>query len=240
MFLSYSRVSTTEQAANGTTSLAEQTRRNKAIADLRGVPSAEFERFVDAGVSGTIPLAQRPAGKAMLAAAKAGDIICANKLDRLFRSASDALATAEKLRQREIGLVLIDIGVEPVTNNGASKMFFGMLSLVAEFERERIAERMSDGRRAKAANYGHIGGDAPYGYAVEGQGRAATLVPLEHEQEVVRKARQLKHLRVRLCEITRVVNEGGHRDRQNSPFKSYQILRILKTRGCYAEIGVAA
>ena len=233
MFLSYSRVSTIEQAADGTTSLAEQTRRNKAIADLRDVPFAEFARFVDAGVSGTIPLAHRPAGKAMLAAAKAGDIICANKLDRLFRSASDALATAEKLRQRGVDLILIDMGTEAVTGNGAAKMFFGMLALVAEFERERIAERMHEGRKAKAAKSGHIGGDAPYGYTIDGQGRSATLVPLEHEQEVVRKAREMKRMRLRLCEITSALNEMGHRNRLNSPFRSVQVLRILRNGGLY-------
>lgn len=226
MIFTYCRVSTAEQAASGTTSLQEQNRRNRAVAELRGGVPGEIQKFSDAGVSGTIPLGRRPAGKEMLALAKAGDTIIANKLDRLFRSASDALATAEKLRERGVDLILIDIGTDPVTGNGAAKMFFGMLALVAEFERERIAERCRDGMRAKAARMGHIGGLAPYGYMVEGVSRAATLIPLEHEQDVVRKALEMKRLRMRPAQITNALNEMGHRDRQNSPFKVYQIMRI--------------
>lgn len=234
MLLGYQRVSTLEQAESNRTSLAEQRRKIQAIAMMRDVNChTGVEFFSDPGVSGTIPLGERPGGRAMLRAANAGDIICASKLDRIFRSASDALVTVERLRKREIKLILADVGTEPVDENGTAKLFFTMLSAFAEFERGRIAERMLEGKRAKAANYGHIGGDAPYGYVVEGSGRQATLIPLEHEQEVVRKARAMKAMRLRPGKITRELNEMGCRDRQNSPFKILQIMRILKASHTY-------
>lgn len=71
------------------------------------------------------------------------------KLDRAFRNAADALATAEQLNAQKIDLIVADMGSEPVIQNGVSRMFFGMLALVAEFERERIRERLADGRGAK-------------------------------------------------------------------------------------------
>lgn len=228
MMLGYQRVSTLEQAENNRTSMAEQRRKIQGIAMMRDVNChTGIEFYVDPGVSGAIPLGDRPGGRAMLRAANAGDIICASKLDRIFRSASDALTTVERLRKREIKLILADVGTEPVDENGTAKLFFTMLSAFAEFERGRIAERCVEGMRAKAANMGHIGGSAPYGYMVEGTGRLATLVPLEHEQDIVRKALEMKRLRLRPGEITSALNEMGHRDRQNSPFKIYQVMRFI-------------
>ena len=93
MIFSYARVSTTEQAADGTTSIAEQHRKNRALATMRGVSADNIAEFTDAGVSGSIALSERPSGKEMLDAAKKGDVIVASKMDRLFRSASDALVT---------------------------------------------------------------------------------------------------------------------------------------------------
>src|ERR1700726_1880863 len=108
MLLGYSRVSTANQTDG--TSLEEQSRKIGALAVLRGLDKFDVQQYEDAGVSGSIPLGLRPAGEKMLADAKAGDTICAVKLDRLFRSAIDALATVKALKEREIDVILIDLG----------------------------------------------------------------------------------------------------------------------------------
>ena len=227
MFLLYARVSTAEQAADGTSSIEEQIRRGKAIAMLRG-SSGPYDvlTFEDRGVSGSIPLAERPAGAEMLAAANKGDCIVAAKLDRLFRSAIDALKTADDLKKRGIDLVLIDMGADPVTSTGAAKLFFGLLSLVAEFERGRIAERIGEGRRAKKAKGGCIGGLPPYGYRTVGSGKAAMLVPNETEQEAVRLIIELSK-RSRPYRVSRLLAEQGHLDRLGRPFSVIQIKRTI-------------
>jgi resolvase-like protein len=51
--------------------------------------------FVERGVSGSVPLAVRPEGAAMLATLQAGDVVVSPKLDRVFRSALDALQQTE-------------------------------------------------------------------------------------------------------------------------------------------------
>ncbi len=230
MILSYCRVSTAEQAADGTTSLKEQERKNRAIATLRQAARFDFCNYEDAGVSGSIPLNERPAGKEMLAAAKKGDCIVANKMDRLFRSATDALQTADQLRKSGIDLILIDMGTDPVTGNGVSKMFFGMLALVAEFERERIAERMSDGREAKREQGGHIGGAAPYGYDIVGEGKEARLVPNREEQDVIALAKDIRsmHGMRKPYRVTRALNEMGVTTRTGKPFHRVQVMRFLE------------
>jgi len=228
MILSYARVSTVEQAADGTTSIAEQVRKGKAIADLRGASSYDFVTYTDEGISGTIPLNRRPAGKEMLEAAKQGDVIVASKMDRLFRSASDALNTAEALKERGVDLVLVDMGTNPVTENGTAKMFFGMLALVAEFERGRIAERMSDGREGKRRRNGHLGGVAPYGYRVVGSKRDSKLVPIPAEQPVVDEVLELSKNKMSSWKIMKQLNDKGYKNRLGQPFECFQIKRIIE------------
>ncbi len=228
MILAYSRVSTAEQAADGATSLQEQERKIKALAQMRGVDLFEVISYVDAGVSGSIPLRERPGGKKMLSEAAPGDIICASKLDRIFRSASDALVTVERLAERKISLILIDMGVDPVNSNGTAKLFFSMLSAFAEFERGRIAERMTDGRRGKRQRNGHTGGSPPYGYRVLGKGREAKLEAIPEEQEVIKEAARLWESGVRPTEALKELHAKGYRTRKGGEFTITQIQRAVE------------
>jgi DNA invertase Pin-like site-specific DNA recombinase len=184
----YARVSTADQALG--TSLEEQERRIRGVALMRGVELTQLYR--EAGVSGSVPLEDRPAGRVLLASLQPGDTLVVAKLDRAFRNAADALTRADAWRRAGVDLVVADMGCEPVTGNGVAKMFFGLLALVAEFERERILERTHEGRRAKAARGGHIGGDAPFGYRVVGEGRDARLVAEPAEQSALATIHDLR------------------------------------------------
>ncbi len=84
------------------------------------------------------------------------------------------------------------MGADPVAGNGVAKLFFGVLSLMAEFERERILERTLEGRNAKRAKGGHVGGSAPFGYRVKGSGKDARLVKDEEQQTALRTMRELR------------------------------------------------
>ena len=192
MIFTYARVSSIEQAAEGNASIPEQLRKGKALASMRGVPGKDVITFIDKGISGSVPLAFRPQGKEMLEAAQAGDVICASKMDRLFRSAIDALQTAEELKQRGVDLVLIDISTDPVTGNGTGKLFFSILAVMAEFERDRIRERTEEGRRGKRARRGFMGGGVPLGFRVVGKGRDAQLEEDAREQAALAWIKQAK------------------------------------------------
>ena len=74
-------------------------------------------------MSGSKPLAERPEGGPLLARLGKGDVLIVAKLDRAFRNAADALATAERLKARKVDLIVADMGSEPVTQNGVSRMF---------------------------------------------------------------------------------------------------------------------
>ncbi len=185
----YIRFRTAEQAADDRTSLSTQRRKIGAAAEMAGLPVDEI--IEEAGVFGSRPLAKRPAGGPLLTRLRKGDTLIVAKLDRAFRNAADALATAEQFKAQKIDLIVADMGSEPVTQNGVSRMFFGMLALVAEFERERIRERLSDGRGAKRAAGGHNGGTAPFGYRKIGVGRAARLEEDPEQQAALATMRAL-------------------------------------------------
>lgn len=222
MLLGYCRCSTDEQA-KGTT-LEEQERIIRGIAMTRGIDDIRIYR--DPGVSGATPIEQRPEGGKLLALMKKGDIVCAAKLDRMFRSASDALLTAEKMKAAGVDLILFDVGADAVTQNGMAKCFFTMASAFAELERSRISERMADGRAAKKRKAGHIGGYAPYGFRKRGSGREAILVPDCDEQTLVQLARKLAADRSPM-QVTREINKRGYRTRAGTFFQLTQVQRML-------------
>src|ERR1700739_4987634 len=76
--LGYCRVSTSEQADEGV-SLAAQQQQITGYAMMKGWTVPRF--FIERGVSGSVPLADRPEGKQLLAAASKGDVIITAKLD---------------------------------------------------------------------------------------------------------------------------------------------------------------
>jgi putative DNA-invertase from lambdoid prophage Rac len=84
-------------------------------------------------------LSDRPQGTAVLAALKPGDVVIIGKLDRMFRSALDALDVLGRLKEGGINLHMIDLGGD-VTGNGVSKLVFTILSAVAEAERDRTRD----------------------------------------------------------------------------------------------------
>ncbi|ACA21259.1 hypothetical protein M446_7041 (plasmid) [Methylobacterium sp. 4-46] len=178
----YQRVSSEGQEDG--TSLDEQGKRIRGLCMMQGLDEPVFFRDV---CQGKIPLGDRPGGCRLLHALKPGDNLVVLKLDRIFRNATDALTQADAFKAKGVNLYLIDMGTEPVTNNGTSRMFFGMLALMAEFERERIRERTQDGKAAKAARGGYIGGSRPFGYDVVGTGKDAVLRPRESEHEYVQQ-----------------------------------------------------
>jgi DNA invertase Pin-like site-specific DNA recombinase len=225
----YTRVSTTEQAADGKSSLEDQARRIQGVAMMRGEKVAEM--FSDPGVSGSKALASRPSGARLVLKVKGGDTIVVAKLDRMFRSAKDALTTAEEWQGKGIKLVVADVGTEPVTENGMSKLFFSMLAAFAEFERSRIAERMLDGRRGKQAKGGSVGGGVPYGYRRLGKGVDAVMVENPREQEVICRARELLELHGgKISRVVTALRQEGRVARSGQAFEYTQVKRMLTTK----------
>ncbi len=182
---SYSRVSTDRQADEGE-SLGAQQRTVEGYALMSGM--TVDHAYVERGVSGSKPLGDRPEGAKLLAALKPGDTVITPKLDRMFRSALDALDSLAKLKEMGASLHMIDLGGD-VTGNGISKLVFTILSAVAEAERDRIRERISDVKRDQRERGRYLGGSVPFGFRLGGDG---ALVPHAPEQAAIIRMRELR------------------------------------------------
>ena len=132
---------------------------------------------------GSIPVEERPAGGALFARLASGDAIIAPKLDRLFRSALDALTVVEDLRKRGVALHLLDLGGD-ISGNGMSKLFLTIAAAFAEAERDRIRERVGQVKADQKARGRYLGGTLPFGFQ---RGDAGELVPVDAEIEAIRE-----------------------------------------------------
>ena len=139
----YCRVSTDRQANEGE-SLGVQERQLQGYVTMQGMKLDKV--FVERGVSGSIPLADRPEGAAMLEVLQSGDVVVSPKLDRVFRSALDALQQTETLRARGVSLHLLDLGGD-IAGNGLSRLFMTIAAAFAALERDRIRERITQVKR---------------------------------------------------------------------------------------------
>ncbi|EEQ2490325.1 recombinase family protein [Escherichia coli] len=101
----------------------------------------------------------RPGLDEMLAYLRPGDTLVVWKIDRLGRSLSHLVQLIEDLGRRQIAFrSLKDAGIDTGTPQG--KMIFGMMAVLADFERELIRERtMAALKQARAE--GRIGGRRP-------------------------------------------------------------------------------
>ena len=144
MWLGYCRVSTAEQAGDDRTSLEEQERVIRGAAMAQGISQYDLQVFVDRGVSGSVPLRDRPEGRRLLDARRR-DTVIVSKLDRLSRNLLDALVTFEDFKERGVDLVVYEYGFAPVTSDSSvGKLMFNIMATFADFERSRIRERMQE------------------------------------------------------------------------------------------------
>lgn len=223
----YRRVSSIGQASEEKTSLAEQEMKIRGVAMVHGMGDPII--YTDPGVSGSIVLADRPEGGKLWRALTKGDTLICAKLDRLFRNAADALATADALKDRGVSLILVNMGVDPVTDGGVAKVFFTILAGFAEFEKWQILERMADGKRAKKAKGGHVAGSAPYGYVIVGRGRTAMLEAVPAEQAIIAEVKRLNAAGFTSSRIVKSLTETGAVSRSGKPFIPVQIGRMMKS-----------
>ena len=164
----YARVSTFDQEPEN--QLAEL--RHYVMA--RGWTSVEY---VDRGVSGSKD--RRPALDQLVADARRRkfDVLLCWRLDRLGRNLRHLVVLLEELRAVGVAFVSLNEGIDATTPAG--KLQLHVLAALAEFERERIRERVHAGLARARAQGTRLGRPrkAPSTIAVPGGSvRAAALV----------------------------------------------------------------
>jgi len=199
----YGRVSTEEQADRG--NITNQVEFAKKYFDLHG-PSENiegYEMYLDEGVSGTVPLEERPEGARLLADAQGGKFVAVYfyRLDRLARSTQIVLNTYNDLEKQNISIKSMTEAFD--TGTPVGKFFMTLLASIAALERDTILERTQLGKERKAREGYWTSGPPPYGYRIGDDGRLEIHEP---EAGVVRTIFRLYKQNMHMNEIANYLN----------------------------------
>lgn len=133
----YARVSTSGQAANGN-SLEDQ------CGKLR---DAGCDEIVDEAYTGT--KMDRPKFTKLVEELESGDTLVVCKLDRFARTASEGSELVKSLLSRGVNVHILNMGL--IENTPTGRLILNVLLSFAEFERDMIVERTSEGKALKRA-----------------------------------------------------------------------------------------
>src|SRR5215204_2829624 len=175
----YMRVSTEEQRDRETIEIQREFL--EQYCRLYGLEIAEI--YADDGVSGTVPLYERPDGRRLLEDVREDRFtaVLVSKLDRLGRSLLVIVDAHDRL---DAAGATLRSGREPIdTSNPSGRLIFQMLASFAEYDRENIRERTQAGLH-RAFRRGKHMGRIPYGYRANAD---AQLEVVEQEAEIVRE-----------------------------------------------------
>ncbi len=136
--IGYARVSTTEQNLD----------RQLDMLSAYGVDKVYTEKMTGTKFD-------RPQLTKMLEHVDVGDTVVIESLSRLGRSTKDLIELVEQFHQKGVQLVSLKESIDTSTSTG--KLLFTIMSALAQFERDVIADRTKEGLAAARAR-GHFGG----------------------------------------------------------------------------------
>lgn len=222
--IAYVRVSTDTQAETGY-GIDVQRQRIAAYATAMGFEVGEY--IVDDGYSGAT--LDRPGLRKIVEMIENDEVerVVVYKLDRLSRSLRNLLDMYEDVFKRN-GVALVSVSEQFDTTSPQGEMFFHILGSFAQYERSVIKDRLSGGRKAKAAKGERAVGAVPYGYRiVEIDGRKRTAVD-ETTAPIVKRIFSWSSAGWSMERIARTLNEQGVKAPRGAKWYGSSIKTILE------------
>jgi DNA invertase Pin-like site-specific DNA recombinase len=221
--LGYCRVSTQDQVDGGM-SLEAQAGRIRAWAEAAGATLVDV--VVDAAVSGTKPLADRPGGERIAALFTTrrpeADAVVVVRLDRLGRDAAEQMALLKRCRTGKVGLVAVAQQIDLATPYG--RAMAGVSVVFAELERALIAERTAE-TLAELRRQGKPWNHAPFGWdAVDGR-----LVVNDVEQATLARVGELRDTGQGYATVARTLNDEGRLSKRGGPWQAMSVRSVVRT-----------
>lgn len=220
----YIRVSTEDQAREGY-SLEVQREHLEEFAKREGYEV--YKVYCDEGISAYST--RRPALQNLIKDAKEKkfSLVIAYKIDRFSRNLKDLLMLVDELSSYGVGF---KSATEPFdTTTSAGKLMFQQLGSFAEFERNRISERVMPGM-LKAVQQGIWMGArfAPFGYTYN---KVKKLLEIEkREADIVKLIYSMYLSGKSTHDIVNHLNRYGYKSRSGIKFYNKFICDVLKNR----------
>jgi len=212
------RVSTEDQAKGESPEHHED--RARSYAKSRGWEIKEVYNL--AGQSGKAGR-EHPEAKRMMKDVERGHItgLVFSKLARLSRNRRELEDFSDFFNKHRADLISLSEAIDTSTAGG--RMFFHLLGVFAQWEREEITERVNASVLTRAKLGKSINGSAPYGY--EWKDRKLVIKPAE--AAVRKKAFELFLLHRRKSKVANLLNAAGYRTRGGVLWHDSQVYRIL-------------
>jgi len=212
------RVSTEDQAKGESPEHHEE--RARAYAQSRGWQVKEVYDL--AGQSGKAVM-QHPEAKRMMKDVERGHVtgLVFSKLARLSRNRRELEDFSDFFNKHHADLISLSEAIDTSTAGG--RMFFHLLGVFAQWEREEITERVNASVLTRAKLGKSINGSAPYGY----QWKDRKLVIQPEEAAIRQKAYSLFVANRRKGQVARILNAAGYRSRNGSIWRDTQVMRTL-------------
>lgn len=225
----YLRVSTGNQVGEDKFGLAAQKQAITTYARENGFELVEWQQ--DRGISGAT--LDRPGLSDIFAGAKEGRfaVVLVAKMDRIARDLMLQLWIEKELLKYKVEIVS---AAEPFRGQDpTNKLFRQIIGAFAEFEKSRIADRLTGGRKEKARQGGYAGGVPALGYKAT-RGKKSLAVD-EEKAAAVKRIFELarKRSKLTLQQIADKLNEEGHTAAQGKPFHKMQVKRVLDRKSLY-------
>jgi site-specific DNA recombinase len=219
----YTRVSTVEQASEGMSLDAQESR---ILAWCEAMGAELVELVTDGGVSGSKLLSDRPGGRKVAhhleARRPSADAVVVVRMDRLGRDAAEQIALLKRFRTGKVGLVAIAQQIDLATPHGRAMAQIG--AVFNELERALIAERTTEALselRAQGRAWNH----APFGWnTVEGRLQVNPI-----EQETLARIRELRSLGMGYLKIAGELNAEGHATKRGGPWQAMSVRSVLRS-----------
>lgn len=224
----YLRVSTESQVGPDKYGLDAQRSDIETYAKANGFEIGLW--FTDAGISGAT--LDRPGLTDLLSSASLHSftVVITAKMDRVARDLMAQLWIEKELLKAGVEIISV---AEPFRGQDATnRLFRQIIGAFAEFEKSRIADRLSGGRKQKALQGGYAGGRSAFGYASTRGGKVLTVEP--KQAMVVRQVFALKAKGLSLRSVAQELNSRGFLTHENKTWHSVQVKRVLDRSALYS------
>ncbi len=212
------RVSTEDQAKGESPEHHEE--RARLYAKSRGWQVKELYDL--AGQTGKAVM-QHPEAKRMMKDIERGHItgLVFSKLARLSRNRRELEDFSDFFNKHNADLISLSEAIDTSTAGG--RMFFHLLGVFAQWEREEITERVNASVLTRAKLGKSINGASPYGYVWKDR----KLIIKPEEAAIRRKAYELFLQYRRKGQVAKELNAAGYRTRNGNIWRDTSIERIL-------------